>query len=67
MSYILRKPKGQWGLPKVPKDFQVSYGLVVIMIFLGGLFPTFGVSVLSILLIERLALFIPKSRLLGVK
>ncbi len=47
-SYILRKQKGAWGVPKVPKTFSVSSSIIIIIGILGVLLPLFGLSVLLI-------------------
>ena len=54
ISYLIRKPKGQWGLPKVPESFNAGAGIVAIMILLGIIFPAFGGSVLLILIVGYL-------------
>jgi uncharacterized iron-regulated membrane protein len=48
LSYMMRKPQGQWGIPKVPERFRVDKVLVVFIILLGVVFPLFGVSLLII-------------------
>lgn len=50
ISYIGRKPKGRWGLPEVPEHFNAGIPIVLVMVFLGALFPTFGLSVILILI-----------------
>ncbi|MDB2606476.1 PepSY domain-containing protein [Zobellia sp.] len=50
ISYSLRKSKGSWGVPKVPKKFNVGYGIVVAIFLLGILFPLFGLSLILILI-----------------
>lgn len=52
-AYILRKKKGQWGVPKVPVQFTVGKGIIVLIILLGIFFPLFGVSLLLIYIAER--------------
>lgn len=52
ISYLKRKPKGQWGVPKVPAQFKVGYGVIVIIAVLSILFPLFGLSVLLIIIVE---------------
>lgn len=52
VSYLLRKRKGDWGTPKVPKQFKVGYGIIGILILLSIIFPLFGISLLLILLYE---------------
>jgi len=49
VSYFLRKQKKNWGIPKVPESFRVDYGIVVIVLLLGIVFPLFGGSVVLIL------------------
>ncbi len=53
VSYILRKQKGNWGVPKVPKSFVVSYGLIALLIVLGLIFPLFGISLIILFLYEK--------------
>ncbi len=50
VSYIIRKPRGRWGLPKVPDSFNAGVAVIIIMVVLGLLFPAFGGSVLLILM-----------------
>jgi len=45
VSYLLRKPKDKWGLPKVPAQFTVGKVVLVSIVFLGVLFPLFGLTV----------------------
>jgi len=52
VSYIKRKPKGEWGIPKVPERFKVGKRLVVSILLLGIVFPMFGASLLIIGLFE---------------
>lgn len=52
VSYIKRKPKGQWGTPKVPTAFKAGYGIFGLIIILGIVFPLFGISVIGITVIE---------------
>ncbi|WP_299610892.1 PepSY domain-containing protein [uncultured Aquimarina sp.] len=53
-SYILRKRKGSWGVPKVPASFKVGYGVILLIGILSIIFPLFGASILIILAIEYL-------------
>ncbi|WP_299902962.1 PepSY domain-containing protein [uncultured Aquimarina sp.] len=53
-SYILRKKKGSWGVPKVPASFKVGYGVILLIGILSIIFPLFGASILIILAIEYL-------------
>jgi uncharacterized iron-regulated membrane protein len=54
VSFLLRKNKGSWGVPKVPKDFKVGYGIVVLLVLLAVVFPLFGISLVLIFGIEWL-------------
>ena len=51
-SYLLRKKKGSWGMPKVPAQFRIGTGIIALMIVLGIVLPLFGLSVLAIGLYE---------------
>lgn len=48
LSYLKRKQKGDWGVPKVPAQFKVGYGIIAGIIVLGIVFPLFGLSVVLI-------------------
>ncbi|PVW12396.1 PepSY-associated TM helix domain-containing protein [Marixanthomonas spongiae] len=48
LSYFSKKPKNKWIVPKVPKNFNASQGVIVIIVLLGLLFPLFGISALVI-------------------
>ena len=52
VSYLIRRPKGRWGLPKVPSDFTVGYGLIAIIVVAGVMFPLFGASVVLIVAVN---------------
>ncbi|WP_103866444.1 PepSY domain-containing protein [Aquimarina sp. I32.4] len=54
ISYIQRKRKGLWGIPKVPSTFKIGYGIICIIGILAILFPLFGISLLFIVSIEYL-------------
>jgi len=54
VSYIIRKPKGKWGLPKVPDSFSAGVAVVIAIFLLAILFPAFGISLVLILSISRL-------------
>ncbi len=54
VSYLMRRPTGQLGVPKVPESFKVSAFVVGLIILLGFLFPMFGLSVVAIVLIQWL-------------
>lgn len=51
-SYLLRKQKGNWGVPKVPSKFKVGYGIITILSILAIVFPLFGISLIFIIIIE---------------
>ncbi|KAA1244381.1 PepSY domain-containing protein [Aquimarina sp. RZ0] len=53
-SYILRKRKKSWGVPKVPASFKLGYGIILVLLILSIIFPLFGVSLLLIILVEYL-------------
>ncbi|RXJ71047.1 hypothetical protein CS022_21835 [Veronia nyctiphanis] len=46
VSYFIRKPKGSWGIPKVPENMRVGKGIVLLLAFLAVLLPLFGVSLI---------------------
>ncbi|MCG8327714.1 MAG: PepSY domain-containing protein [Chitinophagales bacterium] len=48
VSYWLRKPLQAWGVPKVPSQFKVGKGVLILIGFLAVLFPLFGLSLLLI-------------------
>ncbi len=48
ISYTLRKRKGFWDIPKVPKNFNIGYGIIFGLFVLGILFPLFGLSIILI-------------------
>ncbi|WP_109300363.1 PepSY domain-containing protein [Aquimarina sp. AU474] len=52
ISYVLRKRKGTWGVPKVPEAFKIGYGVMIIVVILALVFPLFGISLLILLAIE---------------
>ncbi|MHA7060157.1 PepSY-associated TM helix domain-containing protein [Aquimarina sp. M1] len=47
-SYLLRKRKKKWGIPKVPASFRVGYGIVTLLVLLSIVFPLFGISLILI-------------------
>lgn len=53
VSYLYRKKKGSWSIPKVPARFNVDKVLVVMIIALGLLFPMFGGSLIVLWLWEQ--------------
>lgn len=52
VSYILRKRKNTWGVPKVPAAFKIGYGIAIILGILSLVFPLFGISLMVIIGIE---------------
>ena len=54
IAYLLRKPKGRWGLPTVPEGFNVPPKFFLIIIFLGVLFPLFGISLVVLYVTDKL-------------
>jgi len=54
-SYMIRKPQGSWGIPKVPERFRVDKILITLIILLGIIFPLFGVSLLVIWGAEKIS------------
>ncbi|WP_035336611.1 PepSY domain-containing protein [Dokdonia sp. PRO95] len=54
LSYFSKKPKGKWIVPKTPKTFNPSIIVIGLIILLGILFPLFGLSVLVIMIIEKI-------------
>ena len=54
ISYLLRKRRDSWGIPKVPAKFKVGKGIVILIILLGILFPLFGASIILIYLFEKI-------------
>lgn len=54
VSYLSRKQKGDWGTPKAPKQFNAGYGVIVVIVVLGLVFPLFGISVLILAIAEFL-------------
>lgn len=54
VSYLIRKPKGGWGLPTVPAGFRVDWVVVVLIIGMGVLFPMLGGSLLLLWIWETL-------------
>lgn len=52
VSYILRKRKGSWGIPKVPITFKIGYGIIGVIAILAIAFPLFGASIIILVIIE---------------
>ncbi|WP_106792222.1 PepSY domain-containing protein [Aquimarina sp. Aq78] len=61
ISYIMRKRKGDWGVPKVPVTFKIGYGVIVLIGILAIVFPLFGISLILIIGTEYLTKKIKKS------
>jgi len=61
VSYIIRKRKGNWGVPKVPVTFKIGYGIIILIGILAIVFPLFGTSLLLIISTEYLRNKIKKS------
>lgn len=61
VSYIMRKRKGDWGVPKVPVTFKIGYGVITLIGILAIVFPLFGISLLLIIGTEYLRKKIKKS------
>lgn len=59
-SYINRKRRGEWNIPKRPKNFKIAKVLVGMIIILGFIFPLFGLSLILIYIGE--ALFLSKTQ-----
>ncbi|RKR15068.1 putative iron-regulated membrane protein [Maribacter vaceletii] len=53
ISYIKRKRKGSWSIPKVPKKFNIGYGIIGVIVLLAALFPLFGISLIFIFILEK--------------
>lgn len=53
VSYLVRKPKGRWGLPKVPEGFNAGATIVIAIVAMGILFPAFGISLILIYIAEQ--------------
>ena len=54
VSYLIRRPKGRWGLPEAPEGFKVGIPIVVVIGAMAILFPAFGASVVLILIVDML-------------
>jgi uncharacterized iron-regulated membrane protein len=52
ISYLYRKRKGTWSVPKVPDQFNVGYPIMLALVILSVLFPLFGASLLLLMVIE---------------
>ncbi|WBX73857.1 PepSY domain-containing protein [Tenacibaculum pacificus] len=56
-SYLYRKQKGSWCIPKVSSQFKVGKSILLILVLLAILLPVFGVSLILILIVEKLFKF----------
>lgn len=52
LSYMARKPSGQWAIPPAPSQWAVGRGILATLLVLAIVFPLFGLSVLLILLLQ---------------
>jgi len=52
-SYLYRKAKGSWGVPKVSKQFSVGKIVILLLILLAIIFPLFGISLVMIVAYEQ--------------
>lgn len=60
-SYLIRKRKGKWSLPKAPENFNPGWFLAFLIIALGMVFPLFGASLLLLWLVDRVRSFSNKN------
>lgn len=63
ISYLYRKPVGQWGTIRVPKRFVLGKGVFILILSLAVLFPFFGASLLALSIVKVIAGFKSKVRL----
>ena len=61
ISYLRRKPKDHWGLPKPPANFQIGIPVLAIIGLMAIVFPAFGASVIVILLLSGLNSFVKRT------
>ncbi len=54
ISYILRKRKGSWGIPKVPVAFKIGNAVIATTIALGFIFPLFGISLIVLFIVDHI-------------
>ena len=52
ISYVYRKPLGQWGTIRVPKRFVLGRGVLLLILGLALLFPLFGTSLIVLSLLK---------------
>ncbi len=62
ISYFLRKPKGELGLPKPPIGFQADKFVLIAIVILAVLFPAFAVSAALIFVLSLLLRPLRKSK-----
>lgn len=56
-SYLYRKSKNNWSIPKSPKQFKLGKGIIFVIVLFGIIFPLFGVSLVLILFYNFLTSF----------
>jgi uncharacterized iron-regulated membrane protein len=49
VAYLMRKPKGRWGLTRVPDSFRVNKFIVAMIAVFAVLLPLFGMSLVMII------------------
>lgn len=65
VSYLYRKPKHHWGLPRTPNNFRVDALLLLLILALGMLFPMFGLTVVIIVSVSVTASYLKRIRASG--
>jgi uncharacterized iron-regulated membrane protein len=53
ISYVLRKKKGVWGIPKVSSNFKPTKKIFFLIFLLAILLPLFGLSILLIYIYDK--------------
>lgn len=54
VSYLKRKTKGDWSLPKNKNSFVLTYGVIITIVALGIVMPLFGLSLILIFAVTNL-------------
>ncbi|WP_236979518.1 PepSY-associated TM helix domain-containing protein [Membranihabitans maritimus] len=62
ISYIKRKKRGSWSIPRTSKDLKVGKGVIISIILLGIILPLFGLSIIVISLWEWMSTSYNKSK-----
>ncbi|MDP2561104.1 PepSY domain-containing protein [Psychrobium sp. 1_MG-2023] len=62
VSYFMRRPQGQWGIPNAPKSFSISWWVLGAIAAFAVLFPLFGLSVVLILTVQGLRTLVIEHR-----